>query len=231
MKTIISDALQVIAAILLTTGVLVSAAPLPPKEAISDPQSVVKVVDAKEHAIESSKPASEPEMAKKEVSDPNGCEPEQYWDKEPPHKCIAKPTSSPSAEPVVTKSQPVSAPSGGNCDTWKAAAGIPSTYATNKLINNESGCRPNAINPSSGACGIAQELLEPHQSAEQWASVNAGYCPKSKCTLQDPVCQLRWMNGYVSERYTTWEGALSFWQCIGRCSNNYGTITKTATWY
>ena len=122
MKTIITDALQVIAAILLTTGVLVSAAPLPQNEASQSPQSVEKVAVAKEPITKPSKPASEPEIAKKDVSDPNGCEPEQYWAKEPPYECLPKPKTNPSVAPATTKSQPVSA---GNNEaiTWNFLIG------------------------------------------------------------------------------------------------------------
>lgn len=97
----------------------------------------------------------------------------------------------------------------GNCEQWLSQAGITHNLAR-ELISRESGCRSNAVNPSSGACGIAQELLEPHQRAEQWAAVNAGYCPKSKCSMQDPVCQLRWMQNYVYGRYGSWERAIAF---------------------
>lgn len=83
----------------------------------------------------------------------------------------------------------------GSCADWMAQAGIPSTYATNKLILNESGCRPNAVNPSSGACGIPQALP----------------CSKMNCSLSDPVCQLRWMDQYVKSTYGTWENALAKW--------------------
>jgi len=83
----------------------------------------------------------------------------------------------------------------GDCETWKAQAGIASTPATRALIGGESGCRPNAVNPSSGACGIPQALP----------------CSKMPCTLQDPVCQLRWMNQYVAARYGSWDNAYATW--------------------
>jgi hypothetical protein len=83
----------------------------------------------------------------------------------------------------------------GDCETWKAQAGIASTPATRALINGESGCRPGAVNPSSGACGIPQALP----------------CSKMPCTLQDPVCQLRWMDQYVAARYGSWDNAYGTW--------------------
>lgn len=114
----------------------------------------------------------------------------------------------PAPTPVI---QPVS----GSCEDWMTQAGIPITTATKTLIINESGCRHTAINPSSGACGIPQALP----------------CSKMPCTLQDPVCQLKWMDNYIKQRYSTWNNALAYWNCIGYCTNNYGTVHKTATWY
>ena len=84
---------------------------------------------------------------------------------------------------------------GGSCASWMAQAGIPNTIATNKLIGGESGCRPNAINPSSGACGIPQALP----------------CSKMGCSLSDAVCQLRWMDNYVKVRYGSWDNAYGTW--------------------
>jgi len=92
----------------------------------------------------------------------------------------------------------------GSCAEWMAAAGIPSTEATNKLILKESGCNPRAVNPSSGACGIAQEYP----------------CGKSGCQLGDAVCHLKWMNQYISGRYGSWENAMSMW--YSRCGSAQG---------
>ena len=64
------------------------------------------------------------------------------------------------------------------------------------LINKESGCNPNAINQSSGACGVAQELP----------------CGKSGCALGDGACQVIWMNKYVLARYGSWANAVAFHQ-------------------
>ena len=93
------------------------------------------------------------------------------------------------------------ASSGGDCASWMAEAGIPLTNATQTLILKESGCRPNAINPSSGACGIPQSLP----------------CSKMGCSLDNAgaVCQLRWMDGYVKARYGSWDNALATWYSRG----------------
>lgn len=94
----------------------------------------------------------------------------------------------------VSKATPSS---GGSCASWMAAAGIPSTTATNKLIGGESGCRPGAVNPTSGACGIPQALP----------------CSKMKCPLNDSgaVCQLKWMDAYAKARYGSWDKAYATW--------------------
>ena len=51
------------------------------------------------------------------------------------------------ASPKAFTEEPVKA--SGSCGDWMAAAGIPDMYSTHKLIINESGCNPNAVNPSS----------------------------------------------------------------------------------
>jgi hypothetical protein len=92
------------------------------------------------------------------------------------------------------------------CEAWMVEAGIPITNASKQLILKESGCRFNAVNPDSGACGIPQ----------------AYPCSKLPCTLDanGAVCQLRWMQGYVVNRYTTWENALAKW--FSRCGSPQG---------
>lgn len=97
------------------------------------------------------------------------------------------------SSPKAFAEEPVRA--SGSCGDWMAAAGIPSTYSTNKLIINESGCSPNAVNPESGACGIPQALP----------------CSKIAHCGVEPVCQLRWMDSYVQGRYGSWDGALAAW--------------------
>lgn len=97
-------------------------------------------------------------------------------------------------------------PTNSTCAQWMAEAGIPLTNATQKLILNESGCRTNAKNPSSGACGIPQ----------------AWPCSKLPCALDNTgaVCQLKWMDNYVKGRYGTWDNALATW--YSRCGSPQG---------
>ena len=47
----------------------------------------------------------------------------------------------------------------GSCGEWMAAAGVTDPANAYTLIMRESGCNPNALNRSSGACGIPQAPL------------------------------------------------------------------------
>ncbi len=85
----------------------------------------------------------------------------------------------------------------GTCEAWIAAAGITDLASARELIRRESGCNPNAVNRSSGACGVAQELS----------------CGKSGCSTPpngDGACQVAWMNKYTLSRYGSWAAAVAF---------------------
>jgi len=84
----------------------------------------------------------------------------------------------------------------GTCSEWLAQAGITDIANATWLINKESGCNPNAVNKSSGACGLNQELP----------------CGKSGCSLGDGACQMKWMQSYVFSRYGSWANAVAFHQ-------------------
>ena len=123
---------------------------------------------------------------------PNNCNQDtQYIAEQAPFNCIDKPTQT-----VQATTSNVTAPvnTGGSCDEWIAAAGISDVAMAKELIRRESGCNPYAKNPSSGACGVAQELP----------------CGKSGCSLGDGACQVRWMNSYVIGRYGSWAGAVNW---------------------
>lgn len=95
---------------------------------------------------------------------------------------------------AVAYAEPVRRVFGGTCAEWVMQAGITEGEAAMALILKESGCNPNAVNRSSGACGVAQELP----------------CGKSGCSLGDGACQVKWMNSYVLGRYGSWANALAF---------------------
>lgn len=101
------------------------------------------------------------------------------------------------AENLKSNSKPITTISGTKQE-WMAAAGIPQSdwqYA-DYIVTRESTWNPNAVNQSSGACGLAQALP----------------CAKTGCAqYNDPVCALRWQLGYVNARYGGYAGAYSFW--------------------
>lgn len=96
-------------------------------------------------------------------------------------------------QPVVQEA-PVTA--GGKTE-WMAAAGIPQSewWAVDSIVSRESGWNPNAVNPSSGACGLGQQLP----------------CGKWAGAWNDPVAALRAQYQYVTERYGGYAQAVAFW--------------------
>lgn len=80
------------------------------------------------------------------------------------------------------------------------AAGIePANFGyVDFIASHESGWNPNAINPSSGACGLGQQ-----SPCGKWAGV-----------WNDPIAALVAMNSYVS-RYGGWAGAYDYWLAHG----------------
>lgn len=82
----------------------------------------------------------------------------------------------------------------GDCHDWMRQAGITDMVNGYELIMRESSCNPNAVNPSSGACGIAQALP----------------CSKKPGQWSDPVNSMRWMQQYVLNRYGSWAKAVQF---------------------
>lgn len=86
---------------------------------------------------------------------------------------------------------------GGTKTEWLTASVIPESdwgYA-DFMVQKESGWNPNAVNKSSGACGLAQALP----------------CSKVPGNPYNPIDSLNWMNGYVNGRYGGWAGAYAFW--------------------
>lgn len=149
--------------------------------------AVILVTPVVPNKVEVSKPQSKKVSIIPTLSQPVYAAEEEVIPPNPPANPPTPPTAAPVAPPA-----PVAQPS-GDCASWMAQAGISDPDAV-WLIGKESGCRPDAINPSSGACGIPQALP----------------CSKLPCTLQDPVCQLRWMSQYVAQRYGSWSAARAF---------------------
>lgn len=97
-------------------------------------------------------------------------------------------------EVVGTKSEYMQYTGGGNKDVWLSASVIPRDqwgYAE-WLVQKESGWNPNAVNRSSGACGLAQALP----------------CSKVGSDPHNPVVSLNWMHSYVMGRYGSWAAAV-----------------------
>lgn len=84
---------------------------------------------------------------------------------------------------------------------WMLEAGIPENQwdIAYELVRRESTWNPVAVNPSSGACGLQQELP----------------CGKSGCNLGDAICGLKWMQEYVNSRYGGWSNAVAFHDKMG----------------
>ena len=102
------------------------------------------------------------------------------------------------------KAQATSAPAAqisGDKHSWLAASGIPQAHwgYVDSIVSRESGWNPNAVNKSSGACGLGQQLP----------------CGKWAGAWNDPVAALRAMNSYVVGRYGGWPQAVAFWNSNG----------------
>lgn len=87
------------------------------------------------------------------------------------------------ARAATLSSQPVYASTG--CSDAKSC-----------IYFHESGNRTNAINASSGACGLGQ----------------AWPCSKMPCSLSDYACQDAFFTNYALTRYGSWDAAWAYWQ-------------------
>lgn len=94
---------------------------------------------------------------------------------------------------------PNSAPTGDH-KHWLKQVGIPESWfnGLNSIIQQESGWRVNATNPSSGAYGIPQSL-----PGNKMASAGSDW-------RTNPITQLKWMYSYIKGRYGSLQNALSF---------------------
>ncbi len=200
MKHKLQTTLQIIVALSMTGSMAYAMQPTTPVPEVKSVQAVASTEEPKavvETKTESASPtlveAPKQEKTVTWQDNPNNCNQDtQYISETAPFNCIDKPV-----ETVRATTSNVTAPvasSNGSCDDWIAGAGINDLANAKELIRRESGCNPYAVNPSSGACGVAQELP----------------CGKSGCSLGDGACQVRWMNAYVIERYGSWASAVNF---------------------
>lgn len=85
----------------------------------------------------------------------------------------------------------------GNKQEWLAASGIPESewWAVDSIVSRESSWNPNAVNKSSGACGLGQQLP----------------CGKWPGAWNDPVAALKAQYEYVKQRYGGYAQAVAFW--------------------
>lgn len=109
-------------------------------------------------------------------------------------------------ERIVAKGAKKSvAPEQETCASWVRAAGVSEAdlSAALDLIYHESGCRVDAENASTGAYGIPQALPGGKMAAygDDWKT--------------NPVTQIKWMSGYVTERYGGWTQAVEIWYSRG----------------
>lgn len=96
---------------------------------------------------------------------------------------------------VGTKQPTLPYTGGGSKSDWLASSGIAQSQwgYVDWLVQKESGWNPNAVNASSGACGLGQQLP----------------CGKWAGAWNDPVAALQGMNGYVVGRYGSWANAVA----------------------
>ncbi|EPH02328.1 hypothetical protein HMPREF1531_01634 [Propionibacterium sp. oral taxon 192 str. F0372] len=89
----------------------------------------------------------------------------------------------------------------GSKKDWMEAAGIAQSDwdAVDKLITRESTWNPNAVNASSGACGLVQALP----------------CSKLGPNWNDPIVALKWGDNYVKTVYGGWQQALAHSNATG----------------
>lgn len=123
---------------------------------------------------------------------------EQEKKKEDERKAAEEARKAEEARVIASQPAPTPPPSqGGSKEAWMAAAGIPQNLwgYVDSIVSRESGWNPNAVNRSSGACGLGQQLP----------------CGKWTGAWNDPVAALVAMTGYVNARYGGWAGAVAFW--------------------
>ena len=147
-----------------------------------------EIVPLETEVAEEEKPPEEPAKRLTWRDNPKDCDLKTEWIRADNFGCIPIPESEPTqTAPTVS----------GNKQDWLIASGIPESSWTyvDYIISHESGWNPNAVNASSGACGLGQQLP----------------CGKWPHTWNDPVGALIDANSYALQRYGSWANAYSFW--------------------
>lgn len=116
---------------------------------------------------------------------------------EVPVEKLPDPEPSVPAKTSTALAAPLRYTGGGSPAEWMAEAGIAESDwgYVDYIVTRESHWNPNATNASSGACGLVQALP----------------CSKVPGSGYNPVDNLRWANGYATNRYGSWEKAYYFW--------------------
>lgn len=147
MKHKITDALQVLAAILLTGGVLASAAPLPQTSAPAENKQVIQAepVKAPEPVVEPAQTVPEPKTVVWQ-DNPNKCTDAQWIAEEPPFKCIDKPAAA-----ANTTQRSIVTAGSGDCASEIKKYNWNQNVAYNVMMQ-ESGNNPGVVNnnPATG---------------------------------------------------------------------------------
>lgn len=158
--------------------------PAPPVEVVEEQPAIPEKVEPLQ------KTWDDLTTAEKIRENPNNCDlnTEWMWGDGSCHK---------KSSPSVSKTTPP-AKITGDKNTWLVSAGIPSSDWSNVdfIITRESGWNPNAVNASSGACGLGQQLP----------------CGKWPHTWNEPVGALKDAYNYMLGRYGSTAAAVSFWQ-------------------
>ncbi len=81
------------------------------------------------------------------------------------------------------------------CHAWATQAGVTLTPSAITILDRESDCNPQAQNPTSSACGIAQNIR---------GCGSDGYG-------HDPISQIKWFYDYCVGRYGGFDQAYQFW--------------------
>lgn len=211
MKTHISDVLQIALAVVITGGMVASAAPLP-KQAIDNsnqPIAVAKTAQATKSQVASEKASEQPVVQPEASNDPNHCEPAQYWNQQAPYNCIPKPAET--VEATVTSSYV----GGGSKEQWMAAAGIPQSewWAVDYIVRSESGWNPCAYNPGQTNCNLTAEEVNATQVGDVACGIGQSLpCGKWGANWTDPVNQLVHQYSYVTAVYGGYAEAVAFWE-------------------